>query len=159
MSTLHLSTAAHKAALVDAIAFMNEVNSDMLLDECSGLAALEGQEFDSSLEQIQNLRKREAFINSFTTALASVPVGMSVFLEGVEVEVVRDGLQSLIDNQEEYADEKSPFSVENIKQLVLASQTSWGSLDVEALSQKLSDQASETVDGNSAAQDLLDALN
>lgn len=162
MNTLTLSTAAHKAALISAIEHQLEVTEDNIGSDASELQYAEDVEFDIVLTSINASRKQVAFMEAFLKGLTDVPVGISVFLEELEVAVVKEALASLVDVE---SDDESPlsldevFSVYNIKQSILKTNTSWGSLDVDALSRDLSNQARQTVDENSPAQDLLNSLN
>ncbi len=162
MSTLTLRNAEQKDALVQAVAYMNDYMSDLIGDRSRELEYVTESDFDTAMNEIVDLRRRQKFAQAFSVAVKDVPVGISVFLEPLETEVIREGLQSVVDNNimelEDPLSLDEVFSVHNIKQAVLASQTSWGALDVDFLSNKLSEQARQTVDSNSAAQDLLDAL-
>ncbi len=160
MTTLTLQNTAQKQALVYAIDCHHERVLEDIASEVDELTEASDENFDSALSAINASRKTIAFLEAFQKGLSDVPVGISVYLESFETDVVREALESVADIED--GDERSVedvFSVNNIKQAVLASQTAWGSLDVEALSRTLSEQAGESVDGNSATQDLLDALN
>lgn len=163
MKELYIRTIAQKAALIDAIEHHLEVLEVELEGECLELAEVEGWDFEVKVSNINTSRQEIAFLNAFLPALKSHPAGAGgVFLEAVEVGVVKAALASLADIENETTAQEAILAVvsaENIKNTIRTTAREWGAIDPERLAIALSNQVRETLEGNNAAKDLYDQLN
>jgi hypothetical protein len=162
MSVLTLSTQAQRNALVKAIEFMEDILEDRLSEAQSDLASALGASYDlweKLSKKVDDNYKRVLFARAFNEALGSQPVGASVYLEGLETEVVREALESLSDVSDGGdATLCDVLSVANVQRVIVSTQTAWGATDTEALASELLRQAREALDGDTAAADLLAQL-
>lgn len=149
MTMLTLKSAAHKETLQHAVAVCLELTLGALEDCCEGMSG----------EDIMNLGKRVAFLEEFGPALSAQPVGMSVFLEGIEINTLREALELMAEDGMASRTVDDVTSIGNIQSIIVATQTAWGAVDTVRLSQELAKQVREAVDPNTVIDELLDALN
>lgn len=167
MSTLTVATSAQKQALILAIEQFRDQLNDKLGDSCRELEFADDYFFDSKVTDLTTLRQRYTFAKAFATSFRTFPVGPTSYVylldDGIETNVVREALESLIDVE---GDVEAPsleevFSVSNIKHIILTKATSPCvdvDIDVDALAKELNRQVAQTLEFTSPAKDLLASL-
>lgn len=152
MTTLTLTSEAHKAALLHAVESALDAYQSTLSNYRFFVTT------DYQAQERQTLRQRVAFLEAFEPALRSAPVGMSVFVEGLEVDTLIEALESTLELENPQPSVDAVLSPANLQRAIVQTQSAWGAVDVQRLSDALSEQMREALDENNPIDDLLNAL-
>jgi hypothetical protein len=162
MPIVYYSTEPKRRVLLQAVEFMVDFIGDEVAELSESLATTQPQAFDATVERIRALRLEQAFARNFAKAMKTALPGANagVYLEPFEAGVVRDGLCRIEDIEEN--DTAMVFDIlseDNIKQVVLRTNTMWGAFDPTAFACELRKQVREVLDSKSAVRELLAELN
>jgi len=158
MPILCISTDAKRRALLQAVEFMADYTTDELGERGEEISNVSDEQIDSVVQEIRRLKKENAFAKTFSQALRTVIASPSsnVYLEPFEANIVRDGLNRFEDVEDnDVAQVYDIISEDNIKQIVLKTRTSWGSVDPSALARELKRQVTDVLESNTAVRELL----